>query len=62
MDSRFKTQGGSSECEDQTLWRFQQANATACLKAEASQDYGVYKQHSAIYWSCPPESKSSSLQ
>ena len=57
-----ETQGGSSEHRDQMLCCFQQANATACLKTEAGWDCRVYKQHSAIYWSCPPESKSSSLQ
>lgn len=33
LDSGLKV--GPSECEDQTLWRFQQANATACLEAGA---------------------------
>lgn len=57
LDSGLKV--GPSEGEDQMLWCFQQANAAACLEAGAG---GTYKQHSAIYWSCPPESKSSSPQ
>lgn len=40
-------------------WGFQQANATAFSPGGGRLGLPVYKQHSAIYWNCPPESKSS---